>query len=44
LVLSAVWAIGTLVGVRLLMSGASLVAVGSSIKNIATEAREESGV
>ena len=42
--LSGVWAIGTLIGVRLLMSGVSLVAVGSSIKNIATEAREESGM
>jgi len=42
--LSGVWAIGTLVGVRLLMSGVSLVAVGSTVKNIATEAREESGV
>jgi len=42
--LSGVWAIGTLVGVRLLMSGVSLVAIGSSIKNFATEAREDSGV
>jgi len=42
--LSGAWAIGTLVGVRLLMSGVSLVAIGSSIKNFATEAREDSGV
>jgi uncharacterized membrane protein HdeD (DUF308 family) len=41
--LSGVWAIGTLVGVRLLMSGVSLVAVASTVKNIATGPRAESG-
>ena len=41
--LSGVWAIGTLVGVRLLMSGVSLVAVASTVKAVATGARAESG-
>ena len=31
--LSGVWAVGTLVGVRLLMAGASLVAIGSAVRN-----------
>jgi uncharacterized membrane protein HdeD (DUF308 family) len=38
--LSGAWAIGTLVGVRLLMSGFSLVAIGSGVKDIASETRD----
>jgi uncharacterized membrane protein HdeD (DUF308 family) len=30
--LSGVWAVGTLVGIRLLMAGASLVAIGSAVR------------
>jgi uncharacterized membrane protein HdeD (DUF308 family) len=41
--LSGAWAIGTLVGVRLLMSGVSLVAVASTVKAVSTGARAESG-
>jgi uncharacterized membrane protein HdeD (DUF308 family) len=35
--ISGVWAIGTLVGVRLLMGGTSLTAIGSTVKGVARE-------
>ena len=36
--LSGVWAIGTLVGIRLMISGWTLVAIGSAAKDLATTA------
>lgn len=34
--LSGAWAVGTLVGVRLLMSGIALLGIGSAVKDVAT--------
>jgi uncharacterized membrane protein HdeD (DUF308 family) len=34
--LSGAWAVGTLVGVRLLMSGMVLIGIGSAVKNVAS--------
>jgi uncharacterized membrane protein HdeD (DUF308 family) len=38
--LSGAWAIGTLVGLRLFMSGISLTAIGSGVKEIASESKD----
>jgi len=41
--LSGAWAIGTLVGVRLLMSGISILAIGSAVKRATKRVAEARG-